>query len=67
MPYGNMRHHGLYFFAFACSRQRVQVQLESMYDVAGSGVYDHLLDYSKAVSGSYWFAPARADLEKLIQ
>jgi putative iron-dependent peroxidase len=67
MPYGDMRHHGLYFFAFACSLQRIQVQLESMYDVAGSGVYDHLLDYSKAVSGSYWFAPARADLEKMIR
>jgi putative iron-dependent peroxidase len=67
MPYGDMLRHGLYFFAFACSLRRIQVQLESMYDVAGSGVYDHLLDYSQAVSGCYWFVPARADLEKLIR
>ncbi len=67
MPYGDMLDHGLYFFAFACSLQRIQVQLDSMYDVAGSGVYDHLLDYSRAVSGSYWFVPARADLDQMIR
>ena len=34
---------------------------------ARSGVYDHLLDYSRAVSGSYWFVPARADLDQMIR
>ena len=67
MPYGDMLDHGLYFFAFACSLQRIQVQLDSMYDVAGSGVYDHLLDYSRAISGSYWFVPAQADLDQMIR
>jgi putative iron-dependent peroxidase len=66
MPYGTPSRHGLYFFAFARAPSRIQVQLESMYDVAGSGVYDHLLDFSQAVSGSYWFAPAEDDLSQLL-
>ena len=66
MPYGTPARHGLYFFAFARAPSRIQVQLDSMYDVSGTGVYDQLLDYSQAISGAFWFAPAQGDLDDLL-
>lgn len=67
MPYGDPATHGLFFIAFACEQSRVQVQLDSMYDVSHSGVQDALLDFSQAVSGAYWFAPAADVLAAMLK
>ncbi len=64
-PYGTATEHGLYFLAFACHPARIQVQLDRMYGVTGDGEYDHLIDYSRAVTGSYWFAPCEDALAGL--
>ncbi|MBT6096241.1 MAG: Dyp-type peroxidase [Rhodospirillaceae bacterium] len=64
-PYGTATEHGLYFLAFACDPTRIQVQLDRMYGVADDGEYDHLIDYSRAVTGSYWFAPSQQALVAL--
>jgi len=64
-PYGTAAEHGLYFLAFACAPERFQVQLDRMYGVAGDDLYDRLTDFSKAVTGSYWFAPDKATLDGL--
>jgi porphyrinogen peroxidase len=64
-PYGTATEQGLYFLAFACDIQRFQVQLDRMFGVSGDGDYDHLIDYSRAVSGSYWFAPSETMLSNL--
>ena len=64
-PYGTPTEHGLYFLGFACDLQRFQVQLDRMFGVCGDSEYDHLIDYSHAVTGSYWFAPSAHDLANL--
>ncbi len=61
-PYGTVGEHGLYFLAFSCELYRFQVLLERMFGVSGDGVSDHLIRYSKPVTSSYWFAPARETL-----
>jgi putative iron-dependent peroxidase len=61
-PYGSVREHGLYFVAFACDLHRFDIQLRRMYGLAGDGLSDRLIDFSRAVTGAYWFAPSAADL-----
>ena len=61
-PYGTAGEHGLYFIAFACAQRRIQIQLERMYGVSADGLHDRLIEYSRAVSGSYWFTPAAGAL-----
>jgi putative iron-dependent peroxidase len=61
-PYGTLRAHGLYFVAFACDLHRFDIQLRRMYGLAGDGLRDRLIDFSRAVTGAYWYAPSQADL-----
>ena len=60
-PYGGVAEHGLYFLAFACDPARITVQLERMYGTTGDGLRDRIIDYSRAVSGAFWFAPSVED------
>jgi len=66
-PFGNAHERGLYFLAFACELERFQVQLERMFGVAEDGVHDRLIEYSKPVTSSYWFAPSQSDLDYLLK
>lgn len=66
-PYGSVTENGLYFLAFACEMLRFTSQLESMYGLAEDKTCDQLLNYSKAVSGGYWFAPSAQDLTELLK
>lgn len=65
VPYGNVGEHGLFFVAFACNQQRIQVQLERMFGVWQDDLHDRLIHFSTAVTGSYWFVPSVDDLKKL--
>lgn len=58
-PYGSVQEHGLYFVAFACEISRFQVQLERMFGLSEEGQHDRLIEFSTALTGSYWFVPAR--------
>ncbi len=62
-PYGTVSEHGLYFLSFACDPARFDIQLRRMFGVSGDGVRDRLIDFSKVISGSYWFAPSLEDLD----
>ncbi|MDA1090762.1 MAG: Dyp-type peroxidase, partial [Proteobacteria bacterium] len=64
-PFGSAGRHGLYFLAFACNPHRFDVQLRRMFGVSGDGEHDRLIEFSEAVSGSYWFAPSVEDLQSL--
>ena len=66
-PFGDAHDCGLYFLCFSCTPSRVQVQLERMFGVSGDGLHDHLIHYSKPVTGAYWFAPAEQDLWQLLE
>jgi putative iron-dependent peroxidase len=62
-PYGTVTEHGLYFVAFACDLHRFDVQLRRMYGLAGDGLSDRLIEFSQALTGAYWYAPSREELQ----
>ncbi len=64
-PFGSAQEHGLYFLAFACEMRRFSSQLESMLGIP-DGIHDRLIEFSTAVTGSYWFAPAQEDLQAVL-
>ena len=65
-PYGTVGEHGLYFLAFACRIERFAFLLDSMFGLTGDGVHDRLLQFTRPVTGAYWFAPAAEDLAELL-
>jgi porphyrinogen peroxidase len=64
-PYGNATDHGLLFVAFACEQRRIQLQLESMFGMTPDGLHDRMIEFSAALTGSYWFVPSAELLEDL--
>lgn len=65
-PFGGVEQHGLYFLAFARSQRPFDLMLKKMYGLSADGVHDHLLDFTRAVTGSYWFAPSVNVLENML-
>jgi putative iron-dependent peroxidase len=57
VPYGTLAEHGLYFVAFSADRARYDRMLARMFGTDGDGVHDRLVDFSRPVSGAYYFAP----------
>jgi putative iron-dependent peroxidase len=62
VPYGNGTEAGLYFLAFSASLEPFEAMMERMYG-AVDGITDRLIDFSRAVSGAYYFAPSVEDLD----
>jgi putative iron-dependent peroxidase len=58
VPYGTIAEHGLYFVAFSADRARLDRMLARMFGMAEDGVHDRLTDFSRPVTGAYYFAPA---------
>lgn len=58
MPYGDMSVQGLFFVSFAKSPKPFTKMLHSMIFGDEEGVYDKLLDYTTAETGSAFFAPS---------
>jgi putative iron-dependent peroxidase len=65
VPYGNVEEHGLYFVAFSADRSRYDRMLARMFGTAGDGVLDRLGEFSRPVSGAYYFAPSYNELNEL--
>ena len=65
-PYATLARHGLYFLAFACARERHRIQLDRMYGVSGDGLHDRLIEFSRADTGSYLFAPGERALAEAL-
>jgi putative iron-dependent peroxidase len=40
--------------------------LARMFGVTDDGVHDRLMDFTRAVTGSFWFVPALDDLERAL-
>jgi putative iron-dependent peroxidase len=57
VPYGNVQEHGLYFVAFSADRSRFDTMLGRMFGTDGDGLHDHLTNFSRPVSGAYYYAP----------
>ncbi len=58
LPYGSTTEAGLYFVAYGRSPDPFRKMLASMVMADSNGNYDHLLDFSRPVTGAAFFAPS---------
>jgi putative iron-dependent peroxidase len=67
MPFGDVGkgEFGTYFIGYARSPHRIEQMLVNMFVGRPPGNYDRLLDFSKAVTGTLFFAPSATFLENV--
>jgi putative iron-dependent peroxidase len=65
VPYGTVGEHGLYFVAFSADPSRFDRMLSRMFGTAPDKVQDRLIEFSRPVSGAYYFAPSLTALNEL--
>ena len=65
VPYGTVAEHGLYFVAFSADRTRFDRMLARMFGTDADGVHDRITDFSRPVTGSFYFAPSLTTLAEL--
>ena len=67
MPFGKagQGEFGTYFIGYCRSPRITEQMLENMFIGRPPGNYDRLLDFSRAVTGSLFFAPSATFLENL--
>ncbi|MGH1463427.1 MAG: Dyp-type peroxidase [Neptuniibacter sp.] len=65
MPYGNTQECGLMFASYCRTPDNFTLMLKSMIEGDGSGHCDHLLKYTRAVTGQAFFAPSIEFLQSL--
>jgi putative iron-dependent peroxidase len=65
VPYGTVAEHGLYFVAFSAERSRFDRMLARMFGTDADGVHDRITDFSRPVTGSFYFAPSLSILAEL--
>lgn len=58
LPYGTTSEHGLFFIAYCRTPDIPEQMLARMMGTSGDGIYDRLMDFSRAVSGAHFFAPS---------
>ncbi|TPL03631.1 Dyp-type peroxidase [Mesorhizobium sp. B2-4-14] len=65
MPFGEVGkgEFGTYFIGYARSPHRIEKMLENMFIGNPPGTYDHLLDFSRAVTGTLFFVPTATFLD----
>jgi len=65
MPFGRAAHgeFGTYFIGYSRSPHTIEQMLENMFVGRPPGNYDRILDFSRAVTGSLFFAPSVTFLE----
>ncbi len=66
-PYGNLAEAGLFFIAYTRDLAIPDKMLRRMMGVAGDGLHDRLMDFTRAVSGANFFAPSLEMLGALAQ
>lgn len=67
MPYGDMQEQGLFFISCCATPANFELMLHSMVVGDHHHNYDHLLDYTQALSGAAFFAPSLDYLLQLAQ
>jgi len=65
LAWGSSTEAGTYFISYARDLSVTEEMLERMFVADAAGVYDRLLDFSRAVTGAHFFAPSLAVLEAL--
>ena len=67
VPYGTVAEHGLYFVAFSAERGRFDRMLSRMFGTDPDRIHDHLIDFSRPVTGAFYFAPSLSGLVELAE
>jgi porphyrinogen peroxidase len=69
MPFGSVAkgEFGTYFIGYSRSPSTIEQMLENMFIGRPRGNYDRLLDFSRAVTGCLFFAPAVTFLENVTE
>jgi putative iron-dependent peroxidase len=65
VPYGTVAEHGLYFVAFSADRTRFDRMLARMFGIDPDRVHDRITDFSRPVTGAFYFAPSLSCLAEL--
>jgi len=67
MPFGRPGHgeFGTYFIGYSRTPRITEIMLENMFVGRPPGNYDRLLDFSRAATGSLFFAPAASFLDNI--
>jgi porphyrinogen peroxidase len=67
MPFGEVGkgEFGTYFIGYARAPQRIEKMLENMFIGNPPGTYDHLLDFSRAVTGTLFYVPTATFLDNV--
>jgi putative iron-dependent peroxidase len=66
VPYGRVGELGLYFVAFSADPSRFTRMLHRMFGMTGDGLHDHLTDFTRPVSGAFYFAPSLDALDGIL-
>jgi putative iron-dependent peroxidase len=66
VPYGRVGEHGLYFIAFSADPTRFLKMLDHMYGNTDDHFTDRLMDFTKPVSGAFYFAPSLEALDGIL-
>lgn len=64
-PYGDTSEAGLFFIAYTNDLKIPFKMLDRMLGTTGDGKHDHLMDFTKAVTGATFFAPSQAMLRAI--
>ncbi len=64
-PYGTVSEAGLFFVAYTNDLAIPEKMLSRMMGSSGDGLHDHLMDFTRAVSGATFFAPSLKVLKSL--
>jgi putative iron-dependent peroxidase len=69
MPFGDVGkgEFGTYFIGYARSPHRIERMLKNMFIGNPPGNYDHLLDFSRAITGTLFFVPSATFLDNVTQ
>jgi len=69
MPFGRPAHgeFGTYFIGYSRSPRTTEQMLENMFVGKPPGNYDHLLDFSRAVTGNLFFVPSATFLDDVTE
>jgi len=65
VPYGTATEHGPCLVAFSAERSSYDLTLARMFGNDPDGARDRLTDFTRPVSGGYYFAPSLNELNEL--
>jgi putative iron-dependent peroxidase len=63
VPFADATTHGLHVVSFGRDIDRFDRQLRSVYGLTDDGVVDHLMQFTRARTGSFWLCPSVEDLD----